>query len=68
MMLTFTILILIWNWYSSGRSGRPTVTPAAVVALVSYLTYSSAWGSRWPSAGTSIISISSRRFPSVPWS
>ena len=39
MMLTFTILILIWNWYSSGPSGRPTVTPAAVVGLVSYITY-----------------------------
>ena len=39
MVLTFTILILIWNWYSSGGSGRPTVTPAAVVGLVSYITY-----------------------------
>jgi hypothetical protein len=39
LTLTCTIVILFWNWYSSGRSSLPTVTPAIALGLISYVTY-----------------------------
>ena len=68
MMLMFTVVFLIWNWYLLGPIVRAPATALAGTRRSSRTSRSSsAWRSRWPSAGTSIISTSSRRCRCVPW-